>query len=252
MSLDEEITLYQFAQGVQAEASLLDRFSQLKYDKKAGWFLDVSSQVRALKPIDADRQQAMTDSGLTDTDVDNVFPKANRLKIAIYTIMQHPEGDYAHAYKLLLYLFKAAYQRRVTSGNPARWRYVDLSSPDVVENIRTRHQHALEDVYANPGFRSEFASIAKLRHERYTLWKAEPQEPTPEPQTHFTFLSYDEMITESIKAFTDKQMRGIYILSHSLEKALSAQYGFDADEARRVIDEVVERHWRETYDTDLF
>ena len=166
--------------------------------------------------------------------------------------MQFPKGDYELAYKFLLFLFKAAYQRRSVLGNPANWRYWNLSSPNVIQDIRTRHQEALEQVYANSSFRSEFACIAKLWHERRTLQQAKRQEPAPEPDNHFTFLSYDEMLTESIKTFTDKQMQGVRLLSHSLEKALSLQYGFDADEVRRVIDDVVERHLRETYDTDLF
>lgn len=252
MSLDEEIALYQFAQGVQSEAALLDHFSQLEKDKKMRRFLDMNSYVRELKPIDADMEQAMTDSSLTDADIAGVFPKSKQFRIAIHPKIRFSDVDYGNAYKLLLYLFRIAYQRRFTLGNPANWRYWDLSNPDVVQDIRTRHQEAFEQVYANPSFRSEFASIAKLWHERNTLRTAKPQEPASESQNRFTFLSYDEMITESIRVFADKRTRGIGLLRHSLEKALSVQYGFDADEVRRVIVEVVERHLRDTYDTDLF
>ena len=252
MSLNEEIALYQFAQGVHPEVALLDRFSQLEENKQINQLFEINFLVRELKPIDADVQQAMTESALTDADIARVFPNSKPFRIAVHPILQFPKSDYELAHKFLLFLFKAAYQRRAALGNPANWRYWNLSSPDVIQDIRTRHQQAFEQVYANPSFRSEFASIAKLWYERRMLQQAKRQESIPEPDNHFTFLSYDEMLTESIKAFSDKQMQGIRLLSHSLEKALSVQYGFDADEVKRVIDDVIKRHLRDTYQTDLF
>jgi hypothetical protein len=252
MKLAEEIILYQFAQGVHPVADLVKRFSQLDEGEKMRHFLELNSIIRKLKSTEDDFQQALSDNSLAEGDLPAVFFKDNRLKVGVYNMSNLQEGDYEKAYTFLLYLLKTAYQRQAALKDPTDWRYWDLSNPEVVQNIQTRHQEAVEAVYANPSYRSEFASIAKLWHERYESRKPKSQEPVPERQTHFTYMSYEEMISESINVFNDKQTFGIDVLRHSLEKALAKQYLVNKEEANRVIWEVIERHLRETYNTDLF
>lgn len=251
MSLDEEIALYQFAQGVRSEVDLVRQLSQLDEWVKTSQFLDVHTLVRKLKPTDADLQQALADSSLTTADLAAVLVKDDQLTFAIRSRIDLREIDYEKAYAFLLYLFKVVYQRRATLGNPADWRYWNLSSAEVVQDILTKHQALVEEVYGDASYRSEFVHMAKLWYERTTRLKAKHTEPVPEQQTRFAFISYDEMITESIKAFMDKQLHGVSVLSHSLEKALLKRYGFETEEIKRIILDVIERHLRDTYNTDL-
>lgn len=252
MSLNEEIALYQFAQGVRPAADLVENEGQSNEQLKKRRLFDLNALVRQLKPTDADVQQALTDSSLTAADISRSFVNVGGLRFDLHNMMTLAGDDYAKAYTFLLYVLKVIYPRRATLGNPADWRYWDLSSAEVVHNLRTKHQAILDEVYADASYRSEFVHMAKLWYERATRLKAQRAEPAPEPQTHFPFMNYDEMITESIKMFTDKQLQGIYVLSHSLEKALSKRYGFEADDLNRIIHEVIGRHLRDTYNTDLF
>ena len=252
MSLDEEVALYQFAQGIRSTADPVAYDSQADESEKMSQLVDLNTLVRHLKPTDNDIQQALTDSSLTNADISGGFVKADGLTFDLRRRMNVTEGGNTKWYTLLLYLFKVVYQRHVSLGNPADWRYWDLSNPEVVQNIRARHRAFVEEIYADAGFRSEFTHMAKLWHERTTRWNAKRAEPTPERQTRFPFISYDEVITESMQVLTDKQTHGLNLLRQSLVKALFRRYGLNTEEARRVIFEVMERHLQDTYNTDLF
>lgn len=251
MSLDEEIALYQFAQGVRPAADLVGDEGHPSEQKRTERFFDLHALIRQSKPTTADVQQALMDSSLTAADIAHSFVHVGELRFDLHSVMNLAGDDYTKAHTFLLHLLKVVYPRRATLGNPADWRYWDLSSAAVIHNLRTKQQAVLEEVYADASYRSEFVHMAKLWYERITRLKTRSAEPDPEPQTHFTFMKYDEMITESIKAFTDKQIQGIHALSHSLEKALAKRYGFEASDLNRIIHEVIERHLRDTYHTNL-
>lgn len=254
MNLEDEIAIYRFAQGVHSAEEVLSRFDQIDEYEKQMRFMELDGLVWQLKPIDADLDQVIANSLLTDTAISEEVLKAYRSKLGSRRITRLIEGKFDQSYTLLLNLFKTAYQRGFTLGNPANWRYWDLSNPDVVQDIRTRQQALINEVYAAPSFRSEFTSIAKLWHEHGTSLQTRQKKPDPAPerQTHFHFLSYDEMISESIKVVNDKTIHGIRVLLHSMEKALAVRYGLASDDAKRVALAVIERHLRDTYNVGLF
>lgn len=262
MSLDDEIALYQFGQGVRSVADLLDHFSQLDEPEKRKRFVHFYCQVAGSSLVESDIEQALTDCTLNATDPIYTYLNLHRLAtgskrvICIPHTANPPEGNLDDPYKVLLHLFRIDYQRRfaLERGNSANWRYWDLSNPEIVQGILTRHQALVEEVYTNPSFRSEFVSLAKLWNNRKTLEQAryrEP-EPTPDRQTHFDFLTYEEMVTVSNKLFDNEYSRSINVLLHSLNNAFSVRYKLDTEEARRLVFDVIERHLRETYHSDLY
>lgn len=251
LSLDEEIALYQFGQNVHTEADLLNQFSQLSEHEKRMRFFSVVFLSDRLKPAESEIEQAIAESSLTHSTVPDAILKNYQSKPNIGYMTRLPNSELNQGYALLLHLFKIVYQRHFRQADPANWQYWDLSNPEVVQQIRIRHQALSEEIYTNPSFRSEFASIAKLWYERDQARRKQP-EPAPETQTHYTFMSYDEMVTAFINEFNNKQTRGIGILRHSLTKALMVQYSLNDDEANRVVLEVIERHMRNTYNTELF
>lgn len=121
------------------------------------------------------------------------------------------------------------------------------------QGILTGYQQRAEKSYAHPSFRSEFVSLAKLWYEDMISSRAKYKEPepAPKPQTHFDFVDYNEIVTESIEWNDDKLTRAITLLRDSLTKAISVRYAIDTEQARKLVFDVVERHLRETYHTDL-
>lgn len=262
MRLDNEIALYQFAQGVSSDAALLDQFSQLDTAKQRKRFVHFYCRICEYKFVDSEIEQALADCSLDATDVLYRYLNLHRLTTGSNVIyIPHsanpPGGTLDKAYRLLLHLFKIAYQRRfaVEKEDPANWRYWDLANPEIVQDIRTSHQALMEDIYNNPSFRSEFACLAKLWYEQYVLTWDEPLEPesAPEPQTKFDFVTYDEMVEESNQGSTvTKSFNAIGTIGHSVTKGLAVRYGLDIDKARILMFDVIDRYLRETYNTEFF
>ena len=261
MSIEEEIAINQFGQGVRSVADLLDQFIELDENQRKIWFFDLYCHVGRIALTDSDIEQALADCSLTATDATYDFLNLNRLKAVFKSILRiHnildtgnlPDGSLEKAYQLLLYLFKKDYQRRfaLEKENPATWWCWDLSNSEITQGILTRHQALIDEVYTTPGFRSEFVSVAKLLHEHTGLPETRPPKPTSAHRNQFNFLTYDEMMTEFVQG--SKHSRAIALLRNSLEKALSIRYRLNADQARRLTMAVIERHLQETYNTGLF
>lgn len=260
ISLEKELAINQFGQGVDSDPTLLDQFIQLDKDQQQERFFDLYFHTWKLELVHADVEQALADCSLKATDATYSFLNLHRVKTGLKYLIDMPdtenppEGTLEEPYKLVLYLFKAAYQRRfkLEKENPANWRYWDLSRPEIVKSILTRHKELIEEVYNTPSFRSEFVCIAKLWHDSRLLQQTKEPEPAQESLNQFNFLTYDELVANSIKLYTDKYCRGISVLLHSVGKALAAKYGLDKEQTIRLEMAIIERHLRETYNTGLF
>lgn len=247
MSLDEEIAILQFGQGVRADADVLAHFVPLDTEERRLRLMELGFLISQSKLTEADMAQALASSSLGTGYTPCVGLKLHRISIS--RPGNEPEADY----KFMLHLFKAAYQRRVASQpqNPANWWYWDLSQPGIEQRIQSVCQELVNDLYNNPGFRSEFACLAKLRHERELKQSRRPEPPVQASQYHFDFVTYDEVRTESIKLLADKTSQATMLVLHSLEKALLIKYKLEVTQIERLTAAVIERHMRETYDTDL-
>ncbi|MVM38291.1 hypothetical protein GO730_13090 [Spirosoma sp. HMF3257] len=256
MNLEEEIAIYQFGQGIHSDTAILGHFSQLDEDTQKIRLYDLYDLVLPLNPVSSDIEQAIKDSSLTPTDVPCVTLKQRQLRQGIFFL---PDGENEQVAELLLYVFKIVYQRAYTlkQENSTDWWYQDLSKPEIVQAIRTRHRELAEEIYMNSSFRSEFACLAKLWYEFIELRKGnvgEPKPDEPEIQTKFNFLTYNDMIGKvdtvigkSIAIVEDKLSHGIGVLQGSVRKGLAAQYKLTSEQARLLLVDVIERHMQEVY-----
>ena len=252
MSLEEEIMIYQFGQGVHSDVAMIEPFSQLDEAEKRGQLINLYYLVRQTKPVDSDIEQALADSSLGATYTPCVILTQGMFRLKLDPGLS--EGEHENHYTFLLYLFKTAYQRRfvLEKGNPHKWWFMDLLSPEIVQDILTRHQSLIVDVYDAPSFRSEFISLAKLWYNSKLEKEARYQQPAPVHETHFDFVTYDEIVTNAIEMYDNKTMRSIALLWTSVGKALALRYGLTSEQARRLVLDVIERHIQETYGTGLF
>ncbi|QDK81809.1 hypothetical protein EXU85_25635 [Spirosoma sp. KCTC 42546] len=108
MSLEEEITIYQFGHGVYSVSDSLERFNQLDEHAKKIWLYELYSLIQLLNPVDADIEQAIVDSSLNPTDTPCISLKARRFRPRLVFL---PDGEPEKIAELLLYVFKVAYQR---------------------------------------------------------------------------------------------------------------------------------------------
>ncbi|MDB5243287.1 MAG: hypothetical protein JWP57_3912 [Spirosoma sp.] len=259
MSLEEELAINQFGQGVRSVADLLDEFSQLDEDQKRKCFVHFYYYIWYFKLDASDVEQAMADCAIKATDPTYDYLNLHLIKagrkgmICISDAENHPKGGLDKPYELLLRLFKVNYQRcfELEKENLSKWWYWDLSSEEVSQGILTRHKELLDEVYSHPSFRCEFVSMAKLYYKNNTENQASYKEPSSEQQTNFNFVTYDQM-TVDLLPIGNKYYPAIWLIRNAVENALSKRYQLDPDLARRLTLDVIERHLQETYNSTLF
>ncbi|WP_138994535.1 DUF5958 family protein [Larkinella sp. C7] len=247
MTLEEEIAIVRFGQGVLSHDELLAHFGQLEEDLKMKRFFELYHLIDPTKLLDTDIEQALAASTLGADYQSCVVLRGNRLSRVRLNI---PESAIEKDYLLLLNLFKIAYQRRLASVKEEKskeWRYRDLSDDETVKALLSAHRKLVDEVYNNSSFRSEFASLAKLWKAHNAVSKARDQESAPTRKSQTGFLSYDEVMTESVESMKfleemNKYSRVMAMLNHALKKALSIQYGLGSSQADRLINDVMKRH----------
>ncbi|MFD2570832.1 DUF5958 family protein [Spirosoma soli] len=255
-SLNEELAINQFAQGVRSADDLLTEFSELDEERQWKRLFDLYRQVQPLALVEADFEQALADSSLEASDtaynyLDFSWSAREGKKRVLYIadLKGALNSNLENTYKLLLYLFRIDYQRRFEQEkeSPSKWWYQDLSDNEIVQGILTQYWALVDEVYATATFQSEFASLAKLWNVRDAWKQAGPPQPDPQMQTRFNFVTYNEMLNESDKLIGNKNSYAIGVLSHSLGKALSIRYKLDTDQTERLMFDVIEKHLQNIY-----
>ncbi|MGV3604456.1 MAG: DUF5958 family protein [Dyadobacter fermentans] len=139
MTLEEQITVNQFAQSVRTSDDLLNRFSKFTADDKKTFLIELSFLIMQSKPIDEDVESAIDESRLKPTFTPCILLRTHRLVIGIPKVITLPQDELSKAYLLLLHLFKRAYLRRyeVEKGPNGKWWYADLSDPEFVQSLLT-------------------------------------------------------------------------------------------------------------------
>lgn len=253
MSLEEEIVIYQFGQGVRSADELSNYISQLDDFAKRAWLHDFSSMLSRLQLTNYELDQTIAEYAPEALSSPALISYINQLRKG--ALPHLAVSDLEKHMLLLLQLFKTGYQRQLAAEteNSTAWQYQDLSSDEAFRRIQATHQALVENVYADPSFRTEFASIAKHWHEQFNggQIKPQPQEPDPASRNQFNFLSYDEIVTRSVPLFIDKHSLSLHILYESVVNALSKMYHLQPQQASRLTMDVVDRHMRDTYGTGL-
>ncbi|GAB3956984.1 hypothetical protein GCM10028805_48410 [Spirosoma harenae] len=252
MDIEQEIAIYQFGQEVYSIDEMLDQYGKLTEPDRARRQMELFGHICEDKPTQAEIEQALVDGDFS-SDYSPCLRVSKLLKstsIGLYLNDDEPEQDY----KFLLHLFRRVYLRQseLEKGNLTNWNYWDLSDSHVVEDILTMNKKRIDEVYTDASFRGEFASIAKLRNADKLQMEESKAKPAPEIQTHFTFVTYDEITEKSINLIANKNWRPITLLANALERALLKRYALSPKHIQRLIWNVVERHLKETYNRELY
>ncbi len=254
MSLEDELPIIQFAQGIYPKADLLDSYGKLNETKQCEQLFDITALLQQLKLTDDDIEQANARSSLETASNPFLIQRTKLNKVGLRVNMALVKLK--NSYYVLLDLFKDAYRRSFEHEKDSsnNWIYQDLSDDAIVQDILAQHKARVEDLYSNTSFRSEFVSLAKVWRDNVTLKEELYRElaPSAGPQTHFNFLSYDEIMTTLIPVTTvSKEAHAINLLLNSLCKATSVRYKLDSDQAYRLVLDVLRRHLLETYNIHL-
>ena len=258
MSLEEEITICQFGQGLYAATHLLELFVQVDELTQCRQLDDLCLFLWRIEPDEARVEQAL----LQETK--RVPPPAvvRRMYMSnsnLSRTLQLLEGDTKNRYGSLLAVFKTCYRARYAAekANPTTWWFRDLSDTAVVEDILARHRRLIDELYHHPSYNSEFVCLARLWNEEIAERLAESLELTPKHTAPYSFVSYDEIselfgngvsMIGDLSSSRNAQARSI--LTHSLRNALTKQYKLDDEDAIRVISEVTRLHLRTRYDVE--
>lgn len=138
MTLELEILINQFGQGIYEEGKLLHKFKSFEIGNKRKLLRDIENLIIQSKVTDIDIDEAISKSGLKPTFTPCVIAK-NGLNYGNFKkIINLPEGELTKSFKLLIYLFKEGYSRRYLEekGSPNKWWYWDLSDTENLKKIK--------------------------------------------------------------------------------------------------------------------
>jgi len=251
MSLEEEITICQFGQGLYAATHLLELFEQVDEVSQYGQLLELHSFLWRIEPDEPRVEQALLQETKRVTSpavVNRMYTSKSKLSRTFHLL----EGDNKARYASLLSAFKTCYQPRYAAekANPTNWWYRDLSDPAVVQEILASHHRLVDELYHHPSYSSEFVCLARLWNDEIAERLAESLELTPKHTAPYAFVSYDEISEQFGNVSSSRNSQARSILTHSLRKALSKQYKLDYENAIRIISEVTRLHLRSKYNVD--
>ena len=108
------------------------------------------------------------------------------------------------------------------------------------------HEQIVEEVYKNTSFRGEFMSYVRLQNTLKTEAETRAAISSAPNPAGINFISYHDLTTTPRTHLDSpliaKYKRGICFLYSSLFRALSAAYGGNAEEVRRLIFGVADRY----------
>ena len=135
--LIQELELNQYAQSLIERECILARFEQMDGDEKKAYLNNLITLITQSKPVNADIEMAIENSGLKRTYTPCVLLQKDVKYYNLSRIIELPEYESVKVLLLLLSLFKIAYNRRflVEKNVPHKWWYWDLSDKKTVERI---------------------------------------------------------------------------------------------------------------------
>ena len=110
------------------------------------------------------------------------------------------------------------------------------------------HEELIEEVYANPSFRSEFRCYANLQatlKAEIDAWaQARIQQPAPWSGKKYVGIGYEDLSGQTgfLPSQITKRIQDVKILYFSLEKALSIRFNIDHKQAGTLVRDVANRY----------
>jgi len=137
MELQQEILINKYGQGLVTLEEVVHMFNGLEAHQRRSMSIDIINLIVQSKPIDADIDDAIIESGLKRTFTPCVLLKKGVYGHNLQKIIDLPSNELLKAIKLLFSLFRVAYNRRFLAemNNPDKWWYWDLSDKANLQRI---------------------------------------------------------------------------------------------------------------------
>jgi len=137
MKVEQEIMLNKYGQGIITHESLVSSFIEMNTSEQDSFMNDFLFVIMQSKPLNEDIENAIVGSGLKPTFTPCTLLKKGVDNNNLKKIVQLPENEKLKSFRLLLELYKIAYQRRfeIEKNHPNKWWYWDLTNPDIENEI---------------------------------------------------------------------------------------------------------------------
>ena len=137
MELQQEILINKYGQGLVTLDEVVRMFNSLDADQQRLLCIDIINLIIQSKPIDTDIDDSIIESGLQRTFTPCVLLRKGIENHNLLKIIDLPSNELLKAIKLLLSLFRVAYNRRFLAemNNPHKWWYWDLSDMGNLQRI---------------------------------------------------------------------------------------------------------------------
>lgn len=141
-SIQEEVILNQYAQGIKYASELLEWYNSFDIDKKRSILIEIWSLANQAGVIEKDVENARITVGLkaTHTPVRMLYSEKLPFKNRGYKLADLKGKEQVQAFLLILNCFAIAEQRRKSKcdadkENCNHWWHQDLSNPQLIQEI---------------------------------------------------------------------------------------------------------------------
>lgn len=137
MKIEQEIMLNKYGQAIIIHEPLVSSFIEMNTSEQSSFMNDFLFVIMQSKPSNEDIENAIRASGLKSTFTPCTLLKKGVDNNNLKKIIQLPENEKLKSFRLLLELYKIAYQRRfeIEKNHPNKWWYWDLTNPDIENKI---------------------------------------------------------------------------------------------------------------------
>ncbi len=146
MELKLELLINKYGQDIINNEILLSIFNNFDSVVKKEFLNDFLFLICQSKPLNADIDVSINESGLKSTYTPCVLLKKGLNMSNLQKIINLPENELSKAFLLLLSLFRIAYRRRFLQekNNPNKWWYWDLSDQKNIDKVLLRDSNSLD------------------------------------------------------------------------------------------------------------
>lgn len=137
MTIQDVLLINKYGQELVNVNPLLDIFNNFNLIQKREYLGELLEFIQQSKPNDSDIEPAIQQSKLKPTYTPCVLLMQGVATYRLERIVNLPEDELQKALKLLMSLFKLAYQRRFIAEKDfgGKWWYYDLSDEDKIKEI---------------------------------------------------------------------------------------------------------------------
>jgi len=137
MTIEQEILLNQFGQGIYNNYKIINQFELFDIDTKRNILRDMEHFIIQSNTTFEDIGQAINESKLKSTFTPCVILNKGLNSKNFDKIINLPESELTKAFRLFIHLFKISYSRRYLfeKGNSNKWWYWDLSNQKNIDKI---------------------------------------------------------------------------------------------------------------------